>query len=491
MPIAPLRRRVLLRALELSDVALAVLAFYVTTLLYYALPGIRTASSAPAAARTISDFLSMQTSVRHVLLFLMFLLFWHTLFVAFRLYESRRLSPRTSEIGDILRATSVGALGFFLADQLLSLDLVTTGFIVLFWIVSSGMTIATRWALRLLLEQVRLRGRNRRHVLIVGVNDRTVQFAHHIETRPELGYCLAGFVDDDWPRLGEFSSNGCRPLARLDEFTGFVKNRVVDEVVIGLPMKSFYEQAAKIIERCKEQGIIVRLLSGFFDIAPPGARSDRFEEDVVVTVSPEANDGVPVLTKRTLDVVLSVLLLVLASPTLLVTALVITLTSPGPIFFVQERVGLNKRTFRLFKFRTMTVDAEERLPELEHLNEVKGPAFKIKNDPRITPVGRFLRRSSIDELPQLLNVLKGDMSLVGPRPLPLRDVERFEEDWQRRRFSVRPGLTCLWQVNGRSRLSFDRWMELDMEYIDEWSLLLDFKILARTVPAVLKGSGAA
>jgi lipopolysaccharide/colanic/teichoic acid biosynthesis glycosyltransferase len=138
----------------------------------------------------------------------------------------------------------------------------------------------------------------------------------------------------------------------------------------------------------------------------------------------------------------------------------------------------------------MTIDAEARQAEIEHLNEVEGPAFKIRDDPRVTRIGRALRRSSVDELPQLVNVLKGDMSLVGPRPLPLRDVQRFEQDWQRRRFSVRPGLTCLWQVNGRSEVSFDQWMELDMEYIDRWSLLLDLKILARTVPAVLKGSGA-
>jgi lipopolysaccharide/colanic/teichoic acid biosynthesis glycosyltransferase len=172
-------------------------------------------------------------------------------------------------------------------------------------------------------------------------------------------------------------------------------------------------------------------------------------------------------------------------------ALFIKITSPGPVFFVQERIGLNKRRFMLIKFRTMVVDAERKIHELEHLNEVKGPAFKIKNDPRITRIGRFLRKASIDELPQLINVLKGDMSLVGPRPLPIRDYNGFDEDWHRRRFSVQPGITCLWQCNGRSNVSFDRWMQLDMEYIDNWSLWLDFKILAMTIPAVLRGSGAA
>jgi lipopolysaccharide/colanic/teichoic acid biosynthesis glycosyltransferase len=178
-------------------------------------------------------------------------------------------------------------------------------------------------------------------------------------------------------------------------------------------------------------------------------------------------------------------------PVFLLTAVLIKLTSPGPVFFVQKRLGLNKRHFGIYKFRTMVVDAEKRMKEIEHLNEVTGPVFKIKNDPRITPIGRFLRKTSIDELPQLFNVLKGDMSLVGPRPLPLRDYEGFNEDWQRRRFSVRPGVTCLWQIGGRSSISFEEWMQLDLQYIDKWSLLLDFKILLKTIPAVLKGSGAA
>jgi lipopolysaccharide/colanic/teichoic acid biosynthesis glycosyltransferase len=184
------------------------------------------------------------------------------------------------------------------------------------------------------------------------------------------------------------------------------------------------------------------------------------------------------------------LALLLLSPLLLITALIVKVSSPGPALFVQERVGLNKRRFRLFKFRTMVADAPERQLEIEHLNEAGGPVFKIKNDPRVTPIGRFLRKTSIDELPQLLNVLKGDMSLVGPRPLPMRDYLGFKLDWQRRRFSVRPGITCLWQIKGRSSIPFEKWMELDLEYIDQWSLGLDLKILAKTIPVVIRGVGA-
>jgi exopolysaccharide biosynthesis polyprenyl glycosylphosphotransferase len=192
-----------------------------------------------------------------------------------------------------------------------------------------------------------------------------------------------------------------------------------------------------------------------------------------------------------LDITVATAALLLFSPILVIAAIAIKFSSPGPVFFLQERIGLNKRRFKIFKFRTMVPNAEKMMSLLEKQNEVAGPVFKIKNDPRITPIGRFLRRSSIDELPQLLNVLGGDMSLVGPRPLPVRDYEGFNEDWQRRRFSVKPGITCLWQVNGRSGITFDQWMLLDLQYMDEWSLWLDLKILAKTVPAVFRGAGAA
>ena len=168
----------------------------------------------------------------------------------------------------------------------------------------------------------------------------------------------------------------------------------------------------------------------------------------------------------------------------------IKLDSEGPVFFVQQRVGLRKRLFPMFKFRSMVVDAEAKLKEIEHLNEADGPIFKIAKDPRVTRIGGFMRKTSLDELPQLINVLMGHMALVGPRPMSVRDVELFERGIQRRRFSVRPGLTCLWQISGRSNLPFEKWLELDLAYIDNWSLGLDFKILFKTIPVILKGDGA-
>jgi exopolysaccharide biosynthesis polyprenyl glycosylphosphotransferase len=196
------------------------------------------------------------------------------------------------------------------------------------------------------------------------------------------------------------------------------------------------------------------------------------------------------MVKRIIDLIGSAALLVALAPLFALVALLIKLDSPGPIFFAQERVGYNKRRFKVLKFRTMVVEAEQQQQMLEHLNEVEGPVFKIRKDPRITRIGAFLRRFSIDELPQLINVLKGEMSLVGPRPLPVRDVARIDVSAHKRRFSIKPGITCLWQVNGRSHIGFEDWVRLDLEYIDTWSLGLDFRILLKTIPVVLKGSGA-
>jgi exopolysaccharide biosynthesis polyprenyl glycosylphosphotransferase len=266
----------------------------------------------------------------------------------------------------------------------------------------------------------------------------------------------------------------------------------VDEVVLTLPMRSKHSRASEIAQLCEEHGIALRFVSNIFDLKHTHSRTEDFEGDSHIMhdrgVIP---GGWSSVFKRALDVTASLILLVFLSPMLVITAILIKLTSPGPALVLQKRMGLNKRRFHIYKFRTMGCDAESRMKEIEHLNEVTGPVFKIKNDPRITPIGRFLRKTSIDELPQLLNVLKGDMSLVGPRPMAVRDYEGFSKDWHRRRFSVRPGITCLWQVLGRNSIPFEKWMELDLQYIDQWSLWLDLRILLKTIPAVMKGGGAA
>ena len=260
--------------------------------------------------------------------------------------------------------------------------------------------------------------------------------------------------------------------------------------MIALPVKSYYEQTAKIIEYCEEQGVLIRILGNMFPTRLACERMENFGEHALLTLQRGALGDHAFIFKRMIDIAVALPLLLLLVPFFPLIACAIKLSGPGPVFFIQDRIGRNKRRFRLIKFRTMVHHAEKMLGDLEHLNEVEGAAFKIEDDPRLTSIGKFLRKTSIDELPQLINVLKGEMSLVGPRPLPIRDFEEFTEDWHRRRFSVLPGITCLWQVNGRSRLSFEKWMELDMEYIDQWTLWLDLKILLKTIPVVFRGTGA-
>jgi exopolysaccharide biosynthesis polyprenyl glycosylphosphotransferase len=276
----------------------------------------------------------------------------------------------------------------------------------------------------------------------------------------------------------------------ISQLETVIAHEPVDEVFIALSMEKYSDLVKPIVQLCEEQGIIVRLQSELFKLRIARWQLDELNGLPIFTIRSGPPEGWRLMAKRLIDVGGSITLLSLFTPLLLVAALLIKMDSPGPVLFKQERVGLNKRRFQLIKFRTMTDGAEEGQATLEALNEADGPVFKIKNDPRVTNLGRFLRRYSLDELPQLFNVLKGDMSLVGPRPLPVRDVARIAVQWHKRRLSVKPGVTCLWQVNGRSDIGFDQWVQMDLEYIDRWSLLLDLKILMKTIPAVLRGAGA-
>ncbi len=433
----------------------------------------------------------MRIKVQNFALFLGFLYLWRVLFSGNRLYHSMRLSGRSLEIKGVIKASSVGALALFAASVVFNIRMMTPLFIAVFWAIVTAMTVLSRLTIRKVLAWVRVRGRNLRYVLIVGTNQRAVQFAREIESRPELGFRLLGFAENDWRENDDFDEKGYKVVSDLDGFSSFIRESVVDEVVICLPIKSFYDRIKTMATQCAEQGVIVRYVSDFFNLEIIQSERDIFAGRTITSHYTGAMRGWQMSLKRVIDVVLSSIALLFLSPVVLLTALLIKATSPGPVFFIQERVGLNKRRFRLYKFRTMVTDAEKRQADLETLNEASGPVFKIRDDPRITPLGKVLRKLSIDEIAQLLNVLKGDMSIVGPRPLPVRDYKGFSEDWHRRRFSVRPGITCLWQVNGRNSIGFQKWMELDMEYIDHWSLWLDLKILVQTIPAVLKGSGAA
>jgi exopolysaccharide biosynthesis polyprenyl glycosylphosphotransferase len=475
------RRRILLKALMLFDLFVLGLSFALAAIPVSRLTG----------QMSFLDFLSMRIKVQNMLVVLTLMLGWHFILSMFGLYESKRLADKWSEARDVLKAISLGTLVVIAAALLFRIRMVTPIFVFVFWALSGSICISSRLLLRSFLRRVRRHGRNLRQMLIVGTNPRAVRFAQSIEGMPELGYRLVGFVDEQWAGMKDFLATGYSFATDFDQFPSFLREHVVDEVALALPMRTCYPKASEIVVQCKEQGILVRFLPDIFDVTSVQSNEDLRGHNIAIPVYADHLEGWPIAAKYLLDTLTSLAILVLLSPIFLIVALLIKLDSRGPVFFVQERVGLNKRRFRMYKFRTMVVDAETRQFDLEGRNEADGPVFKIKNDPRITRVGKFLRKVSIDELPQFFNVLCGDMSLVGPRPLPVRDYEGFEQDWHRRRFSVRPGLTCLWQINGRSTVSFKHWMDLDMRYIDQWSLWLDIIILVKTIPAILRGTGAA
>ncbi len=440
---------------------------------------------------SLSQFLSMRVKVENFFVFLGILAVWHMLFAFLGVYQSQRLSPLKSELVRVFRATSLCTLSVGVLALVFTIRMVTPEFLLAFWLLSTWAVILSRLILRFVLESIRRRGRDLRQVLIVGTNSRAVKFARKIEATTESGYRLIGFVDNPWSGATNFEATSFRVVCDPKHLAEYLRKSVVDEVVIALPIRSYYEQCSAIAALCELHGIVVRFLPGIFNLKLARARAEEFQGDSLITLSTGPMEGWPIIFKRVLDFSLALILLLFFSPLLLIVAALVKLSSAGPVFFTQKRLGLNKRIFHICKFRTMVADAERRQAALEHLNEMDGPTFKIVADPRITPIGRILRKTSIDELPQLFNVLSGEMSLVGPRPLPVRDYEGFDQDWHRRRFSVRPGITCLWQISGRNSIGFDKWMELDIRYIDEWSLWLDFRILAGTIPAVLRGSGAA
>jgi len=414
------------------------------------------------------------------------LLGWFFIFNKLVHYDANRFTTLRSQAIEIAKAMVVTSLLLVAAGAAFYIQMVTPLVVTLFCVISTSLLIGSRAVLRTLLGTLRRRGRNARHLLIVGRTPRSLDLAARIESRPELGYEIEGFLTDE---AADADEERWKNVGRVSELRALLEKGLIDEVMFCLPLKENFATACDVVELCNDLGVVVRLVPEILD-ARILSRSqiEEFDGDQVVTFFRE-NLLFQLFIKRTMDLVGSAALLLLLSPLLVATALAVKLSSPGPVFFAQERIGMNKRKFRLLKFRSMVVDAEARKKELEHLNEMDGPAFKIRNDPRVTRVGAIIRKLSIDELPQLINVLKGEMSLVGPRPPLPSEVDLY--DWtDRRRLCIKPGITCLWQVKGRNQLTFEEWMELDREYIDNWSTWLDLKILLMTIPVVLLGKGA-
>jgi len=339
------------------------------------------------------------------------------------------------------------------------------------------------------LWYIRVRGFNPRHILIVGANERAANLVMHLHAKSRLGLRVLGVLDDDPERAHYLDELGVEYLGGLDTLDDLLGRVVIDEVHVCLPVRSCYEKIHELADECLTLGVSMRLIADLFPLQLATARLHHIEGIPMLSMAMPMDFPGRAAFKRVVDIIGATAAILLLSPVFIVTAILIKVTSPGPIFFVQERVGMNNRRFNMLKFRSMVQDAELKRDEIRHLNEVDGPIFKIKQDPRITSIGRFIRKYSIDEMPQLINVLLGDMSLVGPRPHPVKEVAEY--GWHhRRRLCVKPGMTGLAQVNGRSNLQWENTVELDLAYIDTWTPWLDLTIAIRTIRAVLSAQGA-
>ena len=429
----------------------------------------------------------MEPAPRAWTLLLLTVAAWPFLAWKWQVYHSRRLKGLPEELLLLFKAVlstfGVGALGTVIlthgpldGSRILACLLGIPAILFLF-----------RLPFRLVLKKIRSHGKNLRYVVIAGRGEETGKILSYLEENPHFGLQLLGyfgFAGEKEVPLGQVPF-----LGMVKDLPAFLEENVVDEILLSPAREVTLAQVNQVLRAVEEFGVPLRLLPKTFSPMNAKACMSWFGNIPTLAWYTGPSESFSIVFKRTLDLVGSALLMVLLSPIFILAALAVKLTSKGPVFFTQVRCGLHGRPFKVFKFRTMVMDAEKKKGRLLGMNEREGPVFKMKNDPRVTPVGRFLRKFSIDELPQLYNVLRGEMSLVGPRPPLPEEVIHYDRRY-RRRLSVRPGITCIWQVKGRNRASFKEWVEMDLEYIDHWSLGLDLKLLLLTITAVFRGTGA-
>ena len=469
--------------LKTADLGLQLAALGATILVIYS----------PEAGLSVPDysvdFLSSHVELGNAIIIGLTLVAWHLCFKIQSLYFSVRLSNRNEIMERVAKSTAASAVVLFFAGEIAGWGKINMVSVVFFWAVSFLIVLAFRLVVFYASHAVRRHGINQKTLLILGGGERARRIIENLNTKSELGYRILGYVDSDAGFSGH-EVEGVKWLGKIEDLPSIISSTAIDEVMVALPIKSQYTRIKRAVAVLEEQGIVTHVVSDFFPHQLARVQTHEFQGLPLLSLHSAPPFCWKTDLKRLIDIVVSASMLIGLLPVYVAIIFWIKFDSEGPIFFFQERMGYNKRRFRMIKFRTMCIDAEERMKEIEHLNEKDGAIFKIKNDPRITKAGRILRKFSLDELPQLYNVLVGDMSLVGPRPLSIRDAMRLETGSHKRRFSVRPGLTCLWQISGRSDLSFEEWMKLDLEYIDHWSLYLDGVILLRTVPAVMTARGA-
>ena len=417
----------------------------------------------------------------YFIVLLVYVFWWFIFSKINHIYHSRRFMTAFFEVKQLSKAHVLSFLFTLMSIEIYQHALLHNRFLFYFEAIALLISIFTHLVVRQLLESFRRMGRNSKYVLLIGSGNASHAYLNKVKQHPQLGFKVIGYLAPkanglEIPYLGNYS-----------QLEKVIHSNIVDVTVVTAPISD--NDVKECLVQLEIMGKTVNILLD--DIVTKVIRSRPVNFDGLNMV---AYDNRPrsfelELIKRILDITLSGLGLIVLSPILLIVALIIKLTSKGPVFFIQDRAGLNGRTFKMIKFRSMVINAEELKEKLAHLNEMSGPVFKIANDPRVTPVGRFIRKTSIDELPQLWNVFTGSMSLVGPRPPLSKEVDMYNTK-HRKRLSVKPGITCIWQVSGRNNVDFDEWMAMDAEYVDTLSLWLDIKLLAKTLPAVLFRKGS-
>lgn len=427
-------------------------------------------------------FLSPAT---HVLLLACAALTWVIAGYWLSVYDRLESSPPALLLSDVLRQAAAGTIFLVLLEFLLRLDL-SRGFLLIFAFYAAVLIAIIR------VNAARIAGKVRSltppsYLLVVGTGERALRIGQMLDESRRYGVRLVGFLADDDRAGRAISLSREYPVYPMEDLRDLLERQVIDEIVFAVESHRLAE-LEEVFLYCDEEGVRTRVAVDFFPHVNSQISLDKLGPAPLLTFTAAPDDEFLLLVKRVADIAIASTALILASPLMALVALLIRMTSPGPAIFRQVRCGLNGRRFVFYKFRSMCEEAEALKAALAHLN-VKQTAFKIPDDPRLTPIGRYMRKFSVDEWPQLWNVLRGDMSIVGPRPAVPEEVERYQT-WQRRRLRMRPGLTCLWVISGRDHLDFDTWMRMDLEYIDHWSLALDWKIMLRTIPQVLLGKGA-
>lgn len=359
---------------------------------------------------------------------------------------------------------------------------------IVFFVVSLLLFIIEKSFLFFAASLIRRKGKNRKRVILIGTGTRARNFISTVKNNFHWGLDIVGLLTGDRENIGK-EVEGIEIIDHYKNIQNILKTINPEEIIITISTKRF-DQIRDVLEICEREGVTVRLNSDFFGHITKHVTIDNVFGLNIISFNMVRQSEIELLIKRIIDIIGSLIALLIFSPFMLIAALGIWLTDGRPILYEWNVIGLNKKPFKSWKFRTMVKDADKIKQNLIDKNEMDGPVFKIKDDPRILKFGKWLRKWSIDETPQLFSVLKGDMSLVGPRPAGPHEFERYES-WHKRKLSIKPGLTCLWQANGRNKINkFDEWVKLDLQYVDNWSLLLDIKILLKTIPAVILGKGA-